>query len=90
MGPSWEPKHGRELYYQNRSKLMAVAIQTTPKFAAAAPRVLFEAPYVEGSYDVAPDGRFIMIDHKQSEPPASQITLITNWFEELKRRVPTP
>jgi len=90
MGPSWEPKHGRELYYQNRSKLMAVAIQTTPKFAAAAPRVLFDAPYVEGFYDVAPDGRFIMIDHKQSEPPASQITLITNWFEELKRRVPTP
>ena len=45
------------------------------------------------SYDVAPDGRFLMI--KQGElggeehatPP--HIIVVQNWFEELKTRVPT-
>src|SRR5207248_8269605 len=55
--PRWEPKHGRELYYWNSDKVMAVAIRTTPAFVADAPRVLFSGPYAEVGYDVAPDGR---------------------------------
>ena len=87
FAPRWEP-HERELYYQNGGKLMAVAIQTHATLVAAAPRLLFDGPYV-GMYDVARDGRFIMIEHKPSEEPSPQITLVQNWFEELKRRVPT-
>jgi len=38
-------------------------------------------------YDISPDGqRFLMI--KREQAPA-QINIILNWFEELKRLVPT-
>jgi eukaryotic-like serine/threonine-protein kinase len=92
VAPVWEG-HGRELFYQSGNKLMAVAIQTQPTFVAGPPHVLFDGAYVaDGSndYDVAPDGRFIMIQTGQSEAPATQIALVQNWFEELKRRAPTP
>jgi Tol biopolymer transport system component len=81
----WE-SHGRELYYRNGGKLMAVAIRTHPTFAAAAPRLLFSGSYA-GGYDVAPDGRFIMVERGHSTASPTQITLVQNWFEELKRRV---
>jgi serine/threonine protein kinase len=40
------------------------------------------------NYDVTADGqRFLMI--KPLEQQAAQINVVQNWFEELKRRVPT-
>jgi len=85
--PVWEPD-GRELYYRNGDRLMAVGIQTQPSFVAATPQPLFAGSYEQGAYDVAPDGRFIMIERGQPEASPAQITLVQNWFEELKRRVP--
>ena len=41
-----------------------------------------------GQYDVAPDGRFIMIKSVDEAAP-TQVNIIFNWVEELKRRVPT-
>ena len=44
------------------------------------------------SYDVAPDGRFLMIQAEggDSTPGASaSIVVVENWTEELKRRVPS-
>ena len=39
-------------------------------------------------YDVAPDGkRFVMLQFP--EHTSSQINVVFNWFEELKRLVPT-
>jgi hypothetical protein len=37
---------------------------------------------------VAADGRFLMIEPNESSRAASLI-LVKNWFEELKRLVPT-
>jgi hypothetical protein len=40
-------------------------------------------------YDVAPDGRFIIIRAPESETAgAPNLILVQNWFEELKRLVP--
>ena len=39
-------------------------------------------------YDVAPDGRFLMIRAEESSEPA-QINVVLNWFGELERLVPT-
>jgi hypothetical protein len=74
---------------------MSVAIEAKPAFTAAKPRLLFEGPYVGGhpseggNYDVAPDGqRFVMIE--EVDPlVTSRINIVANWFEELKRLVPT-
>ena len=43
-------------------------------------------------YDITPDGqRFLMIKPAETteEGPADQVILVQNWFEELKRLVPT-
>jgi len=90
--PLWEP-NGRELFYRNGDKLMAVSIGTEPRFVAGPPRLLFEGSYVaetDVDYDVAPDGRrFVMIERGASQAPVRQIALVQNWFTELQQRVPT-
>jgi len=87
--PMWS-REGSELFFRQGNKMMAVAVRTAPTFTADKPRLLFEGPYVTDSsanYDVSLDGqRFLMI---KEEGQGSQINVILNWFEELKRLVPT-
>jgi Tol biopolymer transport system component len=100
--PAWR-QDGRELYYAEdasaggplRIRVMAVPITTTPTFSAGTPRVLFEGPFrIDGpfrGYDVTPDGqRFLMVrEVPQQRARVSQMVLVQNWLEELKRLVPT-
>ena len=59
------------------------------------PEVLFEGPYQPTlitipNYDVSSDGqRFLMLKPSEQEQAETQINVVLNWFEELKRRVPT-
>ena len=72
--------------------MMAVKIETQPEFRPQPPEVLFEESYLRQnrpSYDVAADGRFLMIKGFDSDSDLNQIHVILNWFEELKRLVPT-
>ncbi len=89
--PVWAPR-GQELFYRNGEAMIAVGIKTEPTFTAGSPVVLFTGSYTSGSvvnYDISPDGqRFLMI--KAEETAAAQINVVLNWFEELKRLVPTP
>jgi hypothetical protein len=39
------------------------------------------------NYDVAPDGRFLMIQRLDPESPR-EIRVVLNWTEELKRLLP--
>jgi eukaryotic-like serine/threonine-protein kinase len=93
--PVWA-RSGRELFYRNGDKMMAVVIETTPAFAAAKPTQLFEGHYEMGNYnflqnyDVSPDGkRFLMVKAGEQAASAVQINVVLNWFEELKQKVPT-
>ena len=90
--PVWHPE-GQELFYLNDGALEVVSIKTEPAFTHGSPAVLFTGNYITSilsrQYDVAPDGqRFITIKTEQQE--ATQINVVLNWFEELKRLVPTP
>jgi eukaryotic-like serine/threonine-protein kinase len=91
--PVWN-RNGRELFYRSGDKMMAVDVATQPSFTAGKPRVLFEGRYnpAQGTtpnYDVSPDGqRFLMIKPSEAEQAPTQINVVLNWFEELKRRVP--
>ncbi len=73
---------------------MAASIQTDPSFSRGTPRELFEGSYYQApgrTYDVAADGRFLMITtggQTDDDAPLPQITVVINWFEELKARVP--
>jgi len=89
--PIWAPG-GQELFYRSRQAMMVVGIKTEPTFTVGSPVVLFTGRYTTFTgptlnYDISPDGqRLLMI--KQEEGP-DQINVVLNWFEELKRLVPT-
>jgi len=87
-----QTRTGQELFYRNGDKMMAVDITTDPTFTAGTPKLLFEGEYLSygprAEYDVTPDGqKFLMI--KTSDQQVSELNVVENWFEELKRLVPT-
>ncbi len=99
--PLWA-RNGQELFYlAPTGTLMSVRIEHGSTFAVAAPTKLFEGRgryYLGGgvnqgrTYDVSLDGqRFLMIKTSGgtdgTAAPAS-ITVVLNWFEELKRLAP--
>ncbi len=93
-GGQWQlwARNGRELFYRAGNKIMAVDITTEPSFSAGKPRLLFETPTVMSRRDfaVTPDGQsFLIIQAGEHVEEANQINVILNWFEELKRLVPT-
>ena len=97
--PAWSAS-GRELFFMtlpragSLMKMMAVPVTTEPTFVAGAVRTLFEGRHVGNfvirNYDVAPDGRFLLMRPVERPPlKITQMILVQNWFDELKRRVPT-
>jgi serine/threonine-protein kinase len=94
----WSPD-GRTLFDDPRpNSFESVSVVTQPTFAfgktTALPRLLaMSAPSGRTTYDVLPDGRHIgMVTWGQKEylrPPLDQIQVVFNWFDEIKRRVPS-
>ena len=85
--PEWS-RDGRELLYLNRHKLMAVPILTMPTFTPGTPRMLFEGNYLPSGhyYDVMPGAKQFLFIKEVDQPQAStEINIILNWFDELKR-----
>jgi Tol biopolymer transport system component len=94
--PRWAAS-GKELFYRSGNKFFAVEIELQPAFRAGKRRMLFttdpslmpssKPPYPR--YAVKPDGQgFIFIKPSQHKL-ISQICVVLNWFEELKRLCPT-
>ena len=92
--PVWSPR-GDEIFYVAGDQLMSVPVsRSAGGLQIGKPVPLFDvSPYFFGglgrNYDVDPDGRrFWMVKNPaglqlQSEP----ITIVVNWFEELRARV---
>jgi len=92
--PLWA-RNGRQLFYRRQDQVWAVDVRTDGGFSTGKPRLIFERPgYSPGnptrSYDLSQDGqRFLMVKLEQRKPaPVTEMTLVQNWFEELKRLVP--
>ncbi|MDA2937668.1 hypothetical protein MYX75_05320, partial [Acidobacteria bacterium AH-259-A15] len=76
--------------------MMVVTIETEPTFTARSPEVLFTGRYYTGpgrQYDISPDGQGFLMMKKggQTEETSArpELIVVRNWFEELKRLVPT-
>ena len=86
-------REGRELFYRNGDTMMAVPVKNPASLALGQPVALFEWPPGRAipavpNYDVSLDGRaFLMI--QQAAMATSSVVSVLNWFEELKRLVPT-
>jgi serine/threonine protein kinase/Tol biopolymer transport system component len=95
LPPVWS-KDGQTVFFQTEDQVLAVPISTSPRFRAEAPRVLLDAEYDMGTYrthpnfDIAPDGKsFVMVKPDEDWGRATEVKVILNWFEELKRLAPT-
>jgi serine/threonine-protein kinase len=80
------------------SKMMVVDVETDGQFRAGTPRPLFVLPdglWIQTiplrNYDVYPDGQnfIVMRPDVTQEAPVTKLSLVLNWSEEMKRRVPT-
>ena len=86
VGPQWSPD-GRELFYRNDTRQMAVALETGPGFGLGASRLLFEGAYnfrTEAGMNYAVDpvsGRFLVVSPLGSSPTADRLAVrvILNW-----------
>ena len=97
--PAWGPS-GREIFYVPTivdDALVAVGVQFagSPDFGAPTPLTSVPEPGITGDnhrgYDVLPDGRFITLLPNEGGPAGGrpELRVILNWFDELKRLVPT-
>ena len=74
---------------------MAATVEIGEELRFERAEMLFEGKYVQypiarRPYDIAPDGRLLMIKGADNQAPETQINVVLNWFEELKRLVPVP
>jgi eukaryotic-like serine/threonine-protein kinase len=96
--PLWS-HDGGELFFGSPDgrQMLAVTIQSGPALIAGRAHVLFELAMLVQAfgnrpYDIAPDGRFLIIARSQADAdggPASNLIVVQNWDQELKRLVPT-
>lgn len=90
MEALWHPS-GRQLFYRSGTRYFAVDVRLAPAFEAGKPRVLFDSPWVDipgHELNLSPDGERFLDVHNPQRQPQQTLTVITNFFDELRRRVP--
>ena len=88
--PRWS-RDGRELFYRAGDRVMAVTVAPGSSLTAGSPRMLFEGNYQVsdtniGGFDVAADGRFLMIQPTVLEQPATEFNIVLGWFNDVNVR----
>jgi len=97
--PMWS-RDGKQLFYRRPhrrpTQVWVVGLQTGSGFSAGKPRLLFEQAVYRGSnpirsWDISLDGqKFLMVKlQERKSQPVTEMILVQNWFEELKRLAPT-
>ena len=91
--PLWAPDGKRIYFMDERRHLMEAGIG--PNGAPGEPKELIAEGFTETpdiwtrGYSIAPDGRLLVIRApREPEASNSQISVVVNWFEELKRLAP--
>jgi len=94
--PVWA-RSGGVLFYRSLDydRMMAVDVRAGVHFTAGKPRLLFERKGLGGGhpvrgYDLSlDDRRFLMLRLEERKPqPITEMTLVQNWFQDIKRLVP--
>jgi len=91
--PRWS-HDGGELFFRVEDRMMAVRMVSGPRRGPSRPVELFRGRFRADTafhypqYDVAADGRFLMIQEPESTAADSSFGVVFNWLEELERQVP--
>jgi serine/threonine-protein kinase len=94
--PTWTRDGSRIAYRTSQEEIRAVTVRTDPAFAADPSELMTvtDPSRHAREYDVSRDGQRVLVGTadifggdftKETRP---RITVVLNWFEELKRRVP--
>jgi serine/threonine-protein kinase len=93
--PLWA-RSGKQLFYRWQDQVWVVDVRTDTGFTPGRPRLLFEQPGYRMAtpircWDISLDGqKFLMVKLDDRKPqPVTEMILVQNWFEELKRLCPT-
>jgi Tol biopolymer transport system component len=96
--PVWA-RNGRELFYASPTgTIMAVPVGTGSTFTSGTATKLFAWPTIAApgqarTYDISRDGqRFLMVKEAggdRKDAPSATITVVLNWVEELKAKLPS-
>lgn len=86
--PVWS-RSGRELFFRQGRKMLAVEVRSAPALSVGRPRLLFEGNYFENSnvanYDVSADGqRFLMVRGRESG--GTEAIVVLNWLGEFRAK----
>jgi serine/threonine-protein kinase len=76
---------GNELYYVARDSMMAVRVITSQTFVAGAPRALFATSGLMSRFEVARDGRFLMIRSRRDLRTPTELVMLERWTDLLPR-----
>jgi len=75
--------------------MAARVLATSPAIQLSEQRELFTGgfmsfqPTVPQTYDVLPDGRFVMVQLESEVEARREIAVILNWFQDLAQRFPS-
>jgi hypothetical protein len=90
--PMWAAD-GTELFYRNGDQMVVVSVSLGPPLTLGRPAVLFTGQYYDigpaTTYDVTRDGQLFVMVRSEGEPTPTEIHVVLNWSEELKRVVPS-
>lgn len=71
--------------------MMTVAVQPGQAFGYGKPQPLWDAtPFIFGTgrnFDIGADGRLLMLRGSDATARQTSITVVTNWFDELRVRM---
>lgn len=79
--PVWD-RSGRRIYFRNGARWMRVDVSTRPGLKAAEPVEVFGGPFVNipgYSYNVAADGRFLLLKSEYQSKTSTQLEIVENW-----------
>jgi Tol biopolymer transport system component len=88
--PRWN-RNGKEIVYRWGSQWWAVDVQLQPQIEYGKPHLLFEGPYINVpgySWDISSNGeRFLLLESPEQNKPVTRLAVITNFLDEVKRRL---
>jgi hypothetical protein len=86
--PLWS-RDGKELFYWTGDGIMSVEVQTNGVFSAGGQRRLFDSSgffnFFDRGYDIAPDGKRLLMIRRDPGSVPSQLNVVLNWFQELRQ-----